>query len=121
MTEIKVKRTYDDAAAEDGFRILVDRLWPRGLSKEKFHYDLWEKDLAPSTRLREWYHADTEGRAGAFDARYEAELNANPALPAFVRTVREHPVVTFLYSSKDRKDNNAKVLRKVVMQRLGEG
>lgn len=115
MTEIKLKRTYEPESADDGYRILVDRLWPRGLSKETFRYDLWEKQLAPSAALREWFHADPEGRAQEFERRYEAELAANPAMPAFVKEVETHPVVTFLYSSKDRVENNAEVLRKAVL------
>ena len=118
MTDIRLKRTYDAASADDGYRILVDRLWPRGLSKAEFHYDLWAKDLAPSADLRKWLHADPEGHAKEFEKRYEAELNENPDLPDFVKVVAQHPVVTFLYSSKDRTENNAEVLRNVVLQHL---
>lgn len=118
MTDILLKRTYDPAAQDDGMRILVDRLWPRGLSKEKFHYDQWEKQLAPSAGLREWFHADPEGRARDFERRYEAELLQNPAFHAFVKEVENHPVVTFLYSSKDTAVNNAEVLRKAVLKAI---
>ena len=116
--EIKLKRTYDAPSPDDGYRVLVDKLWPRGLSHENFHYDLWEKQLAPSKELREWFHADQDGRASEFDSRYEAELKSNPAFLPFVNTIRTHPVVTFLYSSRDRTDNNAVVLRKAVLDAL---
>lgn len=109
--EIKIKRTYDPAEPGDGFRVLVDRLWPRGLSHENFHYDLWEKRLAPSRELREWFHADPAARWNEFAARYRAELQHNPALPDFVRALAPHPVVTLLYSSRNPAANNALVLR----------
>ena len=118
MTEIKLKRTYDPQTPDDGFRILVDRLWPRGLSKQNFHYDLWEKRLTPSTELREWFHADPEGRGSEFENRYKKELNNNPAFPEFVKEVSRYPLVTFLYSSKDRVENNAEVLRNAVLSAL---
>ena len=118
MTEIKLKRSYDAASADDGYRILVDRLWPRGLSKEAFLYNLWAKDIAPSAELRKWLHADPDGHAQEFEKRYETELNENPGLQSFVKEVASHPVVTFLYSSKDRNENNAEVLRNVVLRKL---
>lgn len=121
MTDIKLKRSYDPASADDGYRILVDRLWPRGLRKADFKYDLWEKRLAPSTGLREWFHADPVGRASEFERRYEAEIKANPAFPAFVAIVDSHPTVTFLYSSKDREVNNAEVLRRAVLTTSRQG
>ncbi len=68
--EIKLKRVYDPVSPADGFRVYVDRLWPRGLSHETFHYDLWDKDIAPSDGLRKWFHADPEGRWQEFERRY---------------------------------------------------
>lgn len=113
---IKLKRTYQPAAPGDGFRVLVDRLWPRGLSHEDFHYDLWDKDIAPSTELRQEFHGDTAADSFAeFTKHYEAELKQNPALPALVRTISDKPVVTLLFSSHDELHNNAVVLRNVLL------
>lgn len=113
MTDIQVKRVYADPdgdAADDGFRIYVDRLWPRGESKEKFHYDLWVKDVAPSTELREWFHADPEGRWDEFARRYDAELDTNGSMGPLLDEVRRHKLVTLLFSSRDETHNNAIIL-----------
>ena len=112
MTRIEVKRVYDDAAGtnNDGYRVFVDRLWPRGESKEKFHYDLWEKDVAPSTELREWFHEDPEGRWDEFKARYLEELKVSPSADELLNKIKEMPLVTLLYSSRDHEHNNAQVL-----------
>lgn len=121
MTRIQVKRVYDDlsgTSATDGFRIFVDRLWPRGESKETFHYDLWAKDIAPSTELREWYHADSATRWNAFAARYTAELKANPAMPDFIELMKAHKLVTLLYSSRDEEHNNADVLAEYLKEKI---
>lgn len=113
MTEILTKRVYSDpdgTRADDGFRIFVDRLWPRGESKQKFHYDLWAKDTAPSPALREWYHQDREDRWPEFEKKYLAELEANPAIPDLLSVIRRHPRVTILYGAKDTRHNNAVIL-----------
>lgn len=121
MTDIKLKRSYEPQEASDGFRILVDRLWPQGLSHETFYYDLWDKEIAPSTELREWFHASTDAdKWTEFCRRYEAELAANPAFGELVETVGEHPVVTLLYSSRDTVHNNAVVVQTMLRKRLGE-
>lgn len=111
MGQIKIKRAYEPAAPEDGFRIYVDRLWPRGLSHATFHYDLWDKEIAPSTGLRHWFHEDPDERWQEFEARYRAELAANPALAALKKVINAHDVTTLLYSSHDRERNNARALR----------
>ena len=80
MTKLFLKRAYDKAGPDDGFRIYVDRLWPRGLSHETFTYDMWDKDIAPSTELREWFHADPDGRWPEFEKRYAEELKNNPEI-----------------------------------------
>lgn len=117
--DIKLKRTYEQAEPSDGFRVLVDRLWPQGLSHENFHYDLWEKEIAPSTELREWFHANpSEQRWAEFEKRYEAELKANPAFPEFVEMIEDKPVVTLLYSSKNTEMNNAVIVRNVLLSEL---
>lgn len=118
MTEIKTKRAYTAPDQSDGYRILVDRLWPRGLTHERVDCSLWEKELAPSTELRQWFHADPLSRWNEFQSRYTAELEANPALPAFIKTVGSHPVVTFVYGSRDEVHNEATVLRQLCLSRL---
>lgn len=77
MTQYQLKRAYEPASPEDGFRVYIDRLWPRGLSHETFHYDLWDKDIAPSTELREWFHADPDNRWSEFETRYSKELETS--------------------------------------------
>ena len=111
---LKIKRAYDPAEATDGFRVYIDRLWPRGLSHETFHYDLWDKDIAPSTELREWFHADSEGRWPQFVEKYKAELKSNPAFDKLAQTIASHSVVTLLYSSHDREHNNAVVVEQLL-------
>lgn len=110
MTTIKLKRAYEPASADDGFRVYIDRLWPRGLSHETFHYDMWDKEIAPSTELREWFHADPENRWEEFETRYAAELKANPAFATLKAEIADKPVVTLLYSSHDEAHNNAVVV-----------
>lgn len=116
-TEIKIKRAYDPVSPDDGYRIYIDRLWPRGLSHETFHYDLWEKDISPSTELREWFHSDPDANWQEFCRRYAGELKANPAFASFTATVMSHPVVTLLYSSHDSEHNNAVVLRDILVEK----
>ncbi len=111
---IATKRAYDPASGDDGFRVYVDRLWPRGLSHETFHYDLWAKDVAPSTELREWFHANPEAEWTEFCERYRRELNDNPALGKLSEELKDKPKVTLLYSSHDREHNNAVVLSEVL-------
>lgn len=110
MTQIKLKRAYDPEDPIDGFRIYIDRLWPRGLSHQTFHYDLWDKDIAPSTDLREWFHADPAHRWEEFEERYALELTKSPSFAAMVATIKTHPTVTLLYSSRDEIHNNAVVV-----------
>lgn len=110
MQEIKLKRAYEPASADDGFRVYIDRLWPRGLSHETFHYDMWDKEIAPSTELREWFHADPDGRWDEFEKRYAAELTANPAFQTLKTQIADKPIVTLLYSSHDEAHNNAVVV-----------
>lgn len=118
MTQIKVKRAYETASPEDGFRIYVDRLWPRGLSHETFHYDLWDKEIAPSTALRHWFHEDPAGRWREFELKYLDELAANQAVTKLREIIEKHRIVTLLYSSHDTEHNNADVLRNFLASRF---
>lgn len=107
---IRIKRAYDDPEKRDGFRILVDRLWPRGLSKEKLRIDLWLRDIAPSNQLRRWFSHD-QAKWGEFKMRYKEELARKEDLIRQVKQwAREKGTVTFVYSAKDEKHNNAVAL-----------
>ncbi|MFF1574202.1 DUF488 domain-containing protein [Leifsonia sp. NPDC058292] len=104
-----VKRVYDEPADDDGYRVLVDRLWPRGVSKEHAHLDEWLKEVAPSTELRQWFNHETPHFA-EFEVRYRAELDANPAVDRLRELGREHPVVTLLIGARDPRINHGVVL-----------
>ncbi|WP_374849167.1 DUF488 domain-containing protein [Enterococcus gallinarum] len=109
---IKVKRVYEAAAPTDGYRVLVDRIWPRGVKKEVAAIDSWLKEVAPSTELRKWFGHDPE-RFDAFCQRYLAELKKKPADDAFSalqQIVKDHKTVTLVYGAKDETHNQAVVL-----------
>ena len=110
MNKIVIKRAYEPASPEDGFRIYIDRLWPRGLSHETFHYDLWDKDIAPSNEMREWFHENPTERWPEFEKKYQTELLSNPAFKQLKDYISTKPVVTLLYSSHDQEHNNAVVV-----------
>lgn len=112
---ITTKRAYEPAEDSDGFRVYVDRLWPRGLSHATFHYDLWNKDVAPSNQLREWFHANPQCEWVEFEQRYRTELSFNPALATLRDELSGKSKVTLLYSSHDTEHNNAIVLRDVLL------
>lgn len=109
-TQPTIKRIYEPAAASDGFRVLVDRLWPRGISKQKADLGLWLKEIAPSTDLRTWWDHDP-ARLDEFATRYRAELDQNPAVAELTAVLEAHPVVTLLYGARDPVLNQAAVLR----------
>lgn len=115
----RVRRVYDDPAPDDGLRVLVDRLWPRGLSKERARVDRWPKELTPSTDLRKWYHEAPAERHGEFVGRYRAELDAD-TLAEPLRELREEASkgrVTFLTAVKDVDVSHVPVL----LDHLAEG
>ena len=114
MTEFRLKRAYDPESPDDGFRVYIDRLWPRGLSHETFHYNLWDKDIATSTELREWFHADPQDRWPEFEQKYAAELKANPSFESLKKLLETKPVVTLLYSSHDEQHNNAVIVYRLL-------
>jgi len=111
---VQIKRIYDEPAATDGYRVLVDRLWPRGMSKERAGLDLWLKDIAPTPELRTWFGHDPE-RFAEFTARYTAELDANPAVHQLRELAATHPVVTLVYAAHDPQVNHARVLQKYLL------
>ena len=113
--DIRLKRVFDAPAAEDGERILVDRLWPRGMRKEKAALDGWLKDLAPSTELRRWFGHDPKRWAG-FRERYERELKQHGDLLDEVRRRARHGTVTLLFAARDEAHNEAVVLKDVLLR-----
>ena len=107
---IRVKRVYEESAKDDGYRILVDRLWPRGLTKEKAHVDLWMKEIAPSDALRKWFGHEPE-KWPEFEKRYRAELRKKQELFTEVKRLEtERAKVTLLFGRRDEKQNQAVVL-----------
>lgn len=107
---ILVKRVHEPAADDDGYRVLVDRLWPRGVSKVRARADLWLKDVAPSDELRRWFHHE-EPLFDEFARRYRDELADNPAVATLRDVVAAHPVTTLLFGARDERHNQAVVLR----------
>jgi uncharacterized protein YeaO (DUF488 family) len=105
-----IKRVYDGPSDDDGCRVLVDRLWPRGVSKERAQLELWLKEVAPSPPLRTEF-AHMQERFADFRAAYEAELEANPAVQTLYALAAEHGKVTLLYGARDPQTNHARVLQ----------
>ena len=110
---IKLKRVYDEPSEDDGQRILVERLWPRGVSKEKALIDEWMKDVAPSTELREWFGHDP-ARWEEFKQRYWAELAADPGPVQELKEKAQRGTVTFIYAAKDVEHNGALALKEFI-------
>lgn len=108
--KIKLKRAYEDAETSDGTRILVDRLWPRGLTKEKAKIDLWLKEIAPSTELRKWFRHDPE-KWRRFRGRYQTELTHHPDEVKKIQAKVKKGPVTLIYGARDEKHNEAVVLK----------
>jgi uncharacterized protein YeaO (DUF488 family) len=117
MGTVKVKRVYDPPAEDDGWRVLVDRLWPRGLKKESAAVDLWLKAIAPETGLRKWFNHDPEKWA-EFSRKYRAELKASPVVQELLEVIHRDRTVTLLYGAKDEKHNQAVVLQQYVKELL---
>jgi uncharacterized protein YeaO (DUF488 family) len=110
---IKLKRVYEKPSRTDGERILVDRLWPRGLTKERAAVDLWLKEVAPSTELRKWFGHDPE-KWKEFQSRYRKELRANKEVIGRLKEKSEEGAVTLVYGARDEEHNEAIVLKKVI-------
>ena len=113
---VRLKRAYEPKDAEDGTRILVDRLWPRGVSKEDAALDQWMKEISPSTELRKWFGHDPD-RWEEFCRRYSAELHQNAALLGQLRSLARQGPLTLVYSAHDEVHNDAVVLRNVLLGR----
>ncbi len=113
--EILLKRAYEQPKAEDGFRVLVDRLWPRGKKKADLRLDAWTKDIAPSTELRKWFSHDPK-RWLEFCERYKKELKNPGVRAAIAQTIRaaaKHNAITLVYGAKDTKHNEAIILQRI--------
>ena len=121
MNEIRCKRIYDQPDETDGFRVLVDRLWPRGINKETARIDLWAKAVSPSSELRKWFAHEPE-KYSAFTEEYFAELESNPQTACFpdkIRALLKSGNVTLLYSARDPAHNNAVVLKSWIEKTFG--
>ncbi len=114
---ISIKRIYEPAELRDGFRILVDRLWPRGMTKEKAHIDLWLRDIAPSDNLRKWFNHQLE-LWDEFKQRYFKELATKNDMIDIIQKRSEQETVTLLYSAKSETLNNAVVLKEFIERRI---
>lgn len=112
---VTLKRIYEPFASEDGFRILVDRIWPRGVSRDAARLDLWLKEVAPTPELRKWFGHDPE-RFAEFSDRYTEELSGNQALDELRSLLGKHGQVTLLYAAKDTKHNHVAVLLQVLQR-----
>lgn len=112
---IRLKRIYAEPEKSDGFRLLVERLWPRGVSKEKAALDLWMKELGPSPELRQWFGHDPE-KWTEFQQRYHAELQENPAVETLRELLLQHRSITFVYAASDER-NSASVLKAFLEKR----
>lgn len=116
MASINIKRIYKPAEDSDGFRILVDRLWPRGISKEVAKLNLWMKDIAPSTELRQqFHHSDDPNKWDKFKAAYLAELRQNGAIQQLTNLLADHETITLLFSVPDEHQNHALILREFII------
>jgi uncharacterized protein YeaO (DUF488 family) len=115
--DVRLKRAYEPASAEDGYRVLVDRLWPRGVSKKQAELDEWEKELAPSSELREWFGHEP-GRFAEFRLRYIDELRANRSRLKELRRCARIGTLTLVYSAHDSEHNDAVVLAEVLRRGL---
>jgi uncharacterized protein YeaO (DUF488 family) len=116
---VNVKRIYDPIAETDGYRVLIDRLWPRGIKKDGAHIDKWLKDVAPTTALRKWFDHDPE-KWPSFLLKYQAEINGSLALEELRSDILAHKTVTFLYAARDQQHNHALALRQIISNAPGQ-
>ena len=117
---IRIERIYDNPKGDNSFRILVDRLWPRGLSKEKARIDLWQKDIAPSNSLRKWFGHD-EKKWDEFKRKYFEELdkkNDSDTVYRIIKMAKEQNSITLLYGTKEKRFNNAIALKEYLEEKI---
>ena len=113
MVQVRIKRVYEDFSETDGYRVLVDKLWPRGIKKEWLKYDYW-------AALRRWFHEDIPGHWNDFVVMYQKELEASQAVADFLTLIKPHLVITLLYASKEPVYNHARILRDYLEMHLKE-
>ena len=118
MMKVQIKRVYEPPEAADGCRVLVDRLWPRGLTRDAAAIDRWMKDVAPSTELRQWFGHDPE-RWQEFRRRYARELQQHSTSIGELRELVRHDTVTLVFGARDEEHNDAVVLREVLLRTQG--
>ena len=122
MATIQIKRIYQPADKSDGKRILVDRLWPRGVKKESAQLDEWMKAIAPSEALRKWFHQDNDRtKWDEFKAKYLLELKENPAVDELLDMISKNEKVTLLYAAHDEQHNHARILLQFIDELLKSG
>jgi uncharacterized protein YeaO (DUF488 family) len=114
-TDVRTKRIYDPAEPDDGYRVLIDHIWPRGVSRERARLDDWARDLAPSDELRKWFGHDP-GRFAEFRARYRDELADRSERLAELRALAASGPLTIVYAARDREHNNAAVLSELLRE-----
>lgn len=114
---LRIERIYGSSPNDGEFRVLVDRIWPRGISKEKAKIDYWAKDIAPSTELRKWFDHIPE-KYPEFHKKYLAEITKNPAVNELIKEIKNHKSVVILYGAKDEKHNQAVVLKEYLKQNI---
>ncbi|GMA47272.1 DUF488 domain-containing protein [Tetragenococcus muriaticus] len=122
MGQLQTKRAYEDIETSDGKRVLVDRMWPRGVKKEKLQLSLWEKEVAPTNELRKTFGHDPQ-KFSWFKNEYKKELDNNDKTQAFVNQIAEwlkKDNVTLIYGAKDKKENQAVVLKDYLLQKIGD-
>jgi uncharacterized protein YeaO (DUF488 family) len=112
---IQIKRAYDKPSKKDGYRVLIDRLWPRGVTKEAAAINEWVKEIAPSTSLRKWFNHDPE-RWTEFQKKYKTELKKNKAVEELAGKWSDHELITFVYAGKDTEHTHALVLQQYLQQ-----
>ncbi len=114
---LQIKRVYEPSQNTDGFRVLIDRLWPRGVKKETAGIDLWVKEVAPSAELRKWFQ-HMPARWTEFSKRYTLELKNSEKIDSLIKSLRQYDRVTLLYGARDEIHNNAQVLLKFLNDKL---
>jgi uncharacterized protein YeaO (DUF488 family) len=116
--KIRIERIYDNPEGDNGFRVLVDRLWPRGLSKDKVKIDLWQKDIAPSDSLRKWFAHD-ENKWNDFRRKYFKQLDKNSdAVNKMIKQAKGQDSITLLYGTKEHRFNNAVALKEYLQDKI---
>lgn len=118
VSMIQIKRIYEPADDKDGYRVLVDRLWPRGIKKDQADIDLWLKDVAPTPELRKWFHEAPIERWREFNSKYRKELTNNESIVELTELIEKHQKVTLVYGAKDHEHNHAIILHSYIEEKL---